>query len=97
MIFCAQHFFAVLTNCTREVYLPKAHAVVFCSRSYAVLLWADVRGFTVLGWLYLLSYFKLFVTSTKYVPQVRIQKQSTANIDIDASVTSTHAVGRQAR
>ena len=39
-------------------------------RRYAALGWADVRGFTVLGWLYLLSYFKLFVTSTKYVPQV---------------------------
>ncbi len=45
-----------------------------CSRSYGVLLWADVRSFTVLGWLYLLSYFKLFVTSTKYVPQARLQR-----------------------
>ena len=39
---------------------------------YAGLGYAEVSGFTVLGWLYLLSYFKLFVTSTKYVPQVRL-------------------------
>jgi hypothetical protein len=40
-------------------------------RRYAVLGWAGVSHFTMLGWLYLLSYFKLFVTSTKYVPQAR--------------------------
>ena len=41
-------------------------------RRYAALGRAGVGGFTMLGWLYLLSYFKLFVTSTKYVPQARV-------------------------
>ena len=45
-------------------------AMVVTAAVYGVLVWTGAWGFTALGWLTVLSYFKLFVTCVKYIPQV---------------------------
>ena len=71
MLPCSRHETAFGALCT-QLWTAIRHL----ARRYAVLLRLHIHGFTVLGWLYLLSYFKLFVTSTKYVPQARMAQQS---------------------